>query len=53
MRLQLANAPHLLGADDAVAALAPRDAALLAWLALEGPTPRTRLAALLWPQSTP
>ena len=33
--------------------LAPRDAALLAWLALEGPTPRTRLAALLWPQSTP
>ena len=35
------------------AALAPRDAALLAWLALEGPTPRSRLAALLWPQSTP
>jgi DNA-binding SARP family transcriptional activator len=53
MRLQLANAPHVVGADDAVWALAPRDAALLAWLALEGPTPRTRLAALLWPQSTP
>src|SRR6187455_391911 len=53
MRLQLANAPHVVGADDAVSALAPRDAALLAWLALEGPTPRTRLAALLWPQSTP
>ena len=53
MRLQLANAPHVVGADDAVWALAPRDAALLAWLALEGPTPRSRLAALLWPQSTP
>ncbi len=31
--------------------LAPRDAALLAWLALEGPTPRARLATLLWPDS--
>jgi DNA-binding SARP family transcriptional activator len=27
------------------------DALLLAWLALEGPTPRERLAALLWPGS--
>jgi len=26
-----------------------RDAALLAWLALRGPTPRTRLVNLLWP----
>ncbi len=31
--------------------LARLDAALLAWLALEGPTPRERLAALLWPHS--
>ena len=31
--------------------LAPRDAALLAWLAIEGPTARARLAALLWPDS--
>ncbi|MBC7995603.1 MAG: AAA family ATPase, partial [Rhizobacter sp.] len=31
--------------------LPARDAALLAWLALEGPTPRTRLAQLLWPDS--
>ena len=53
MRLQLANAPHVVGSDDAVSALAPRDAALLAWLALEGPTPRTRLAVLLWPRATP
>ena len=30
-------------------ALPPRDAALLAFLALEGPTARTRIAALLWP----
>ncbi len=28
------------------------DALLLAWLALEGPTPRERLAALLWPASS-
>ncbi|HEX6722458.1 MAG TPA: BTAD domain-containing putative transcriptional regulator, partial [Burkholderiaceae bacterium] len=33
--------------------LAPRDAALLAWLALEGPTARVRLASLLWPDSEP
>ena len=31
--------------------LAARDAALLAWLALEGPTPRVRIAALLWPDN--
>jgi DNA-binding SARP family transcriptional activator len=31
--------------------LAPREAALLAWLAVEGPTPRARLAAVLWPDS--
>ncbi len=34
-------------------ALAARDAALLAWLAIEGPTPRARISALLWPQSDP
>ena len=31
--------------------LSPRDAIMLAWLALEGPTPRHRLAHLLWPES--
>jgi DNA-binding SARP family transcriptional activator len=34
-------------------ALAARDAALLAWLAIEGATTRVRLAALLWPDSAP
>jgi DNA-binding SARP family transcriptional activator len=31
--------------------LAPRDALLLAWLALEGPTDRGRVAQLLWPHA--
>jgi DNA-binding SARP family transcriptional activator len=51
MQLQLAAAPRFVGANGAAAALAARDAALLAWLALEGPTPRIRLAQLLWPDS--
>jgi DNA-binding SARP family transcriptional activator len=34
-----------------VSSLSLRDAQLLAWLALEGPTLRVRLAALLWPDS--
>lgn len=40
-------------ADGATWPLADLDAALLAWLALEGPTRRARLAALLWPDSDP
>lgn len=51
MHLHLAASPRVFRADGSSVALAPRDAALLAWLALEGPTPRTRLAALLWPDS--
>lgn len=50
-QLQLAASPCVVGPDGTALALAPRDAALLAWLALEGPTPRVRLAALLWPDS--
>ncbi len=51
MRLHLADVASATLADGSSIALAPRDAALLAWLALEGPTPRARLAALLWPTS--
>ena len=51
-QLQLSTAsPCAADPDGTVLALAPRDAALLAWLALEGPTARARLAALLWPDS--
>ncbi|MBL8287402.1 MAG: AAA family ATPase [Rubrivivax sp.] len=62
LHLQLSRAPQALhGASGggggtrgaSTAALAPRDAALLAWLALEGATPRQRLAQLLWPESEP
>jgi DNA-binding SARP family transcriptional activator len=53
VKLQLASAPRCVAADGRELPLAPRDALLLAWLALEGPTPRTRLAALLWPDSAP
>jgi len=50
--LHLAAAPRAVDeAGGRATPLAPRDAALLAWLALEGPTPRARLAALLWPAS--
>lgn len=51
LRLLLASGSevHLAGAG--VVRLTFRDAALLAWLALEGPTLRQRLAQLLWPQS--
>ena len=31
--------------------LEAKDALLFAWLALEGPTPRAKLAALLWPEA--
>lgn len=52
MRLRLADAPYIESPDGTVRPLALRDAAMLAWLALEGPTPRDRIAALLWPAST-
>jgi DNA-binding SARP family transcriptional activator len=51
MRLALAGVPLLHRPGVPPLPLGPRDAAMLAWLALEGPTPRTRLATLLWPES--
>ena len=49
--LQLRGAPRVqLGSQDL--ALAAPDALMLAWLALEGPTLRERMASLLWPDST-
>lgn len=51
-RLQLAGRPAAVpGGTATPQPLAERDGALLAWLALEGPTSRSRVAALLWPDS--
>lgn len=49
MQLHLSGHPQFTLDNGEPAALPPRDAALLAFLALEGPTARTRIAALLWP----
>ncbi|HJV62630.1 MAG TPA: AAA family ATPase [Albitalea sp.] len=51
MQLHLARSPRFVSHDGRTGELLLRDAALLAWLALEGPTPRARLAELLWPHS--
>ncbi len=48
MRLRLSASPAFESPAGTVP-LAPRDAAILAWLAVEGPTPRARLARLFWP----
>jgi DNA-binding SARP family transcriptional activator len=53
IHLQLARALRVDGVPGGARALAGTDAAMLAWLALEGPTPRNRLAALLWPDKPP
>ncbi len=52
IRLLLSGAPGLKAAEGRCVALARPDALLLAWLALEGPTARERVAALLWPRSS-
>jgi DNA-binding SARP family transcriptional activator len=55
-QLQLADWPAQLqraGAGTPPHALHAQDALLLAWLALEGPCTRERLAGLLWPHSPP
>ena len=53
VQLRLAVSPCIVHADASETALHLRDAALLAWLAIEGATPRTKLAVLLWPRSAP
>lgn len=50
--LHLHDAPRLARDDGTALALAAREAALLAWLHLAGPTPRARIAGLLWPGGT-
>lgn len=52
MHLQLANTACVHADHGRVLALSAHDAAMLAWLALEGPTTRARLATLLWPGSS-
>lgn len=52
-RLSLSGSPHFTWPDGHMTALADVDAALMIWLALEGPTSRGRLASLLWPDSAP
>ena len=49
-QLHLSSHLHFETAQGQTHRLALRDAALLAWLAIEGPTARLRLARLLWPE---
>jgi DNA-binding SARP family transcriptional activator len=51
--LTLAHAPAVRAPGRESLALGAREGVMLAWLALEGPTPRARLAQLLWPDSEP
>jgi DNA-binding SARP family transcriptional activator/tetratricopeptide (TPR) repeat protein len=48
--ITLVGAPHWRSPVLSDAPLAPRDAALFALLALEGPLPRDRVASWLWPE---
>lgn len=50
-QLQLREAGRLVLDAGRRLDLEPKDALLLAYLALEGPTPRARLATLLWPDA--
>ena len=48
-RIELLGVPRLILAQGKPHVLERHDAALLAWLALRGPTPRSRIVSLLWP----
>jgi len=50
LQLRLLGAPRLI-LPEAEHALERRDAALLALLVIDGPTPRARAAALIWPDA--
>ena len=50
LRLELLGVPRLQLPQGKAHVLERRDATLLAWLALRGPTPRSRLLSLLWPE---
>ena len=50
VRIQLLGVPSLRLSGRPVHVLERRDAALLALLALEGPSLRSRVALLLWPR---
>ena len=52
LRLQLCGTPAVLAPGGAPLALSATDAALLAYLAIEGPTSRQRMLALLWPDES-
>lgn len=52
-RLRLLAVPALVLPGGALVALERKDAALLALLAVDGPLPRARAAALLWPDAEP
>jgi len=53
VRIVLHGAPRLRDGDGRLQPLERRDAAILAYLALEGATRRTQLLELLWPQAEP
>jgi DNA-binding SARP family transcriptional activator len=52
VHLRLHGVAHWRHGNGALQALERKHAALLAWLWVEGPTPRSRLAGLLWPQAS-
>ena len=52
MHLHLSTLPRIECSPEVTIPLAPRDAVVLAWLAVEGPITRARMASMLWPASS-